>query len=193
MTTNPKLPASLAALMKRAEEGAPARPVEKWNPPHCGRIDMRIAADGTWFYMGTPIGRPALVKLFASVLRREEDGEFVLVTPVEKIGIAVDDAPFLAVEMAAEGEGEGRRITFRTNADDLVVADRDHPLRFEVEDGTLGLKPYLRVRGRLDALLTRALTHDLIGLAEEREGRLGVVSGGAFFALPQIGEESSGA
>nr|WP_224407832.1 DUF1285 domain-containing protein [Afifella sp. IM 167] len=179
--------------MKRAEEGAPARPVEKWNPPHCGRIDMRIAADGTWFYMGTPIGRPALVKLFASVLRREEDGEFVLVTPVEKIGIAVDDAPFLAVEMAAEGEGEGRRITFRTNADDLVVADRDHPLRFEVEDGTLGLKPYLRVRGRLDALLTRALTHDLIGLAEEREGRLGVVSGGAFFALPQIGEESSGA
>jgi len=193
MATNPKLPASLAALMKRAEEGAPQRPVEKWDPPHCGRIDMRIAADGTWFYMGTPIGRPALVKLFASVLRREEDGEFVLVTPVEKIGITVDDAPFLAVEMAVEGEGEDARITFRTNVDDLVAADGEHPIRFSLEEGTLGLKPYLRVRGGLEALMTRALTHELMEMAKERDGRLGVASGGVFFALPETGEESSGA
>ncbi len=191
--TNRKLPASLAALMRRAGEGAPARPVDKWDPPHCGRIDMRIAADGTWFYMGSPIGRPALVKLFASVLRREADGEYVLVTPVEKIGISVDDAPFLAVEMAAEGRGEARRITFRTNVDDLVTADEAHPLRFAVEAETLGVKPYLGVRGRLEALLTRALAHELLELAEERDGRLGVFSGGAFFPLPLPQEEFPGA
>src|SRR5690242_1477551 len=126
---------ALTAGLPRENKGPP--PVERWNPPFCGDIDMRIAADGTWFYQKTPIGRPALVKLFASVLKREGDKHF-LVTPVEKVGIVVDDAPFVAVEMRAEGGV----LNFRTNVDDWVACDRDHALRFEPEK-TGGLKPYL--------------------------------------------------
>src|SRR5918911_2132864 len=107
-----------AALGTGAAKGPP--PVERWNPPYCGEIDMRIAADGTWFYNGTPIGRPALVRLFASILRKDPE-RHVLVTPVERVGIAVEDAPFQAVEMAIEGEGAGRQVAFRTNVDDLVT------------------------------------------------------------------------
>ena len=104
--------------------------MERWNPPYCGEIDIRIAADGTWFYRGSAIGREALVRLFASILRREPDGRHVLVTPVEKVGITVEDAPFMAVEVVAEGEGGERRLTFRTNVGDIVAAGREHPLRF---------------------------------------------------------------
>jgi hypothetical protein len=161
--------------------------VERWNPPYCGEIDMRIAADGTWFYRGSPIGREALVRLFASILRREPGGGHVLVTPVERVGIVVEDAPFLAVEMAVEGEGPSRTLTFRTNVGDIVAAGPEHPLRFETEAGTGGLKPYLTVRGRLDALLTRSLTLDLVALGDERSGAAGVWSGGAFFAFPGPG------
>src|SRR5215203_1363260 len=152
-----------------ARKGPP--PVERWNPPYCGEIDMRIAADGTWFYNGTPIGRLALVKLFASVLRKDPD-RHVLVTPVERVGIVVEDAPFAAVEMAVEGEGSGRIIAFRTNVDDLVRIDAAHPLRFE-RDPKDGIKPYVLVRGGLWARVTRALTYDLIELGVERgfEGR----------------------
>ena len=157
-------------------------PVESWNPAHCGAIDMRIASDGTWFYNGTPIGRRELVKLFSTVLRRDPDG-YVLVTPVEKLTIAVDDAPFAAVEMALEGEGEAREIAFRTNVDDVVRVGPDHPLRFERDEGD-GVKPYLHVRAGLWARVTRALTYDLLELGEEREveGRamFGIVAGGAF-------------
>ncbi|WP_205649945.1 DUF1285 domain-containing protein [Afifella aestuarii] len=191
-TKKGELPPGLAELMRRAGEGAPARPVEKWDPPHCGVIDMRIAADGTWFYMGTPITRPALVRLFASVLRREPDGEYVLVTPVEKVGIHVDDAPFLAVEMAVDGEADERRLTFRTNVDDVVTADAAHPIRFAIEPQTLGVKPYVTVRAGLEALLTRALTHDLVDLAQEREGALGLISAGTFFSLPEHSEDGAG-
>lgn len=166
-----------------ARKGPP--PVEQWNPPYCGEIDMRIAPDGSWHYMGTPINRPALVRLFSTVLRKDPE-RYVLVTPVERVGITVDDAPFLAVEMAVEGE-EGRlQIAFRTNVNDLVQVDADHPLRFE-QDAHGGVKPYVKVRGDLWALVTRALTLDLIGLAEEREvdgQRLfGVMVGGAFFPI----------
>nr|WP_245513035.1 DUF1285 domain-containing protein [Enterovirga rhinocerotis] len=168
-------------------KGRGPAPVERWNPPYCGEIDMRIEADGTWFYMGTPIGRPALVKLFSTVLRRDPE-RFVLVTPVERIGIAVADAPFAAVEMAVEGDGEGRSLAFRTNVDDLVEVGPDHPLRFEVGDAD-GVKPYILVRGGLWARLTRALTYDLLDLGEERlvEGRsaFGIAAGGAFFTVPQ--------
>lgn len=161
-------------------------PVERWNPDFCGDIDMRIDADGTWFYMGTPIGRPALVKLFASVLRRDPD-RYVLVTPVERVGIAVADAPFMAVEMAVAGDGASRTIAFRTNVDDLVDVGPDHPLRFERDEGG-GVKPYVRVRAELWAKVTRALTYDLIDLGEERrEGavtRFGVVVRGAFYPVP---------
>lgn len=186
----------LQALMARAAEisgdgkrGLP--PVERWNPPFCGDIDMEIRVDGQWFYMGTPIGRMPLVRLFSTVLRKDEDGKTYLVTPVEKVGIRVVDAPFLAVEMSVEGEGEGRRLTFRTNLGDLVTADGEHPLRFETaEDG--GLKPYLTVRGRLDALLTRALTQDLAALGEALDvdgvETFCLRSGGAVFPVMPMNE-----
>jgi hypothetical protein len=176
---------AIAGAAKRAGERGPP-PVHLWNPPFCGDLDMRIAADGTWFYLKTPIGRPALVKLFSSVLWREGE-KYFLVTPVEKIGITVDDAPFTAVEMRQEGEGAARVLSFRTNVDEWVACGSDHALRFEPEPDTGGLKPYLHVRRDLWALVTRALFYDLVELGEEREvdGRrmFGAASGGAFFAM----------
>lgn len=172
------------AVSKAVAKGPP--PVERWNPPFCGDLDMRIAADGTWFYLKTPIGRPALVKLFASVLKREHD-KYFLVTPVEKCGIQVEDAPFLAVEMNIEERANERILHFRTNVDDWVACGPEHPLRFEPELGTGGLKPYLHVRRNLWAKVTRALFFDLVELGEERDvsGTLmfGVVSMGTFFAM----------
>lgn len=157
-------------------------PVEAWNPDYCGEIDMRIARDGRWFYMGTPINRLPLVKLFATVLRRDPE-RFVLVTPVERVGIEVEDAPFLAVEMEAmPGEG-GETLAFRTNLDEIVVAGQDHPMRFELDE-TGGLKPYVLVRGDLWARLTRALALDLVERFEEEGGRLGIRAGAAFFPVP---------
>src|SRR5215211_1450031 len=171
--------------VKRVGKKGPP-PLHLWNPPFCGDLDMRIAADGTWFYLKTPIGRHALVKLFASVLWREGDRYF-LKTPVEKVGIAVDDAPFTAVEMKAEGEGGARVLNFRTNVDDWVACGPDHALRFEPEPETGGLKPYLHVRRNLWAKVTRALFYDLVELGEERDvdGRrmFGLVSNGEFFAM----------
>jgi hypothetical protein len=160
-------------------------PVHLWNPPFCGDLDMRIASDGTWHYMGTPIGRPALVRLFSTILKRE-GGKHFLVTPVEKVGIRVDDAPFLAVEMLRETEASGRRLRFRTNVDDWVDCDYAHRLRFEAAaDG--GLTPYLHVRADLWAKVTRALYYDLVDMGEERmvDGRpmFGVASAGEFFAM----------
>src|SRR6201987_3402777 len=160
-------------------------PVHLWNPPFCGDLDMRIAADGTWYYMGTPIGRPALVRLFSTILKRE-DGKHFLVTPVEKVGIRVDDAPFLAVEMLKQDEARGRLLRFRTNVDDWVDCDAAHPLRFEAAaDG--GLTPYLHVRADLWAKVTRALYYDLVDMGEERmidgEDMFGIESGGEFFAM----------
>ncbi len=161
-------------------------PVELWNPPFCGDLDMRIAADGTWFYLKTPIGRPALVKLFASVLKREGD-DYFLVTPVEKCGIKVDDAPFLAVELDVEDSAAGRVLNFRTNVDDWVACGPEHRLRFEPEGGTGGLKPYLHVRRGLWAKVTRTLFLDLVELGEERDvdgtAMFGVVSKSMFFAM----------
>ena len=176
---------TIAGEAKRAGHKGPP-PVHLWNPPFCGDLDMRIAADGTWFYLKTPIGRHALVKLFSSVLKRE-DGKFYLVTPVEKVGITVDDAPFTAVEMKQEGEGAARVLSFRTNVDDWVAAGPGHPLRFEPEQETGGLKPYLHVRRDLWALVTRALFYDLVELGEERDinGKrmFGVASGGEFYVM----------
>jgi len=156
-------------------------PVEKWNPAYCGEIDMRIAADGSWHYNGSPIARPALVRLFSTILRKDPE-RYVLVTPVERVGIVVEDAPFIAVEMAVDGEGDARQIAFRTNVDDLVRVGADHPLRFE-RDERGGLKPYLRVRGDLWALVTRSLALDLVEFGEERD-----VGGRPVFALAAGGE-----
>ena len=171
----------------RAVSGAKGPPpVERWNPPFCGDLDIRIAADGTWFYLKTPIGRPALVKLFASVLKREGDNYF-LVTPAEKCGIQVEDAPFLAVEMSVEEREGGRILHFRTNVDDWVACGPEHPLRFVPEPGTGGLKPYLHVRRDLWAKVTRALFFDLVEIGEQRDvagkAMFGVVSVGRFFAM----------
>jgi uncharacterized protein len=176
----------LESLAAALGEGREAPPVHLWHPPFCGNLDIRIAADGTWHYLGTPIGRPAMVRLFASVLKREGDRYF-LVTPVEKVGITVDDAPFLAVAMEQDGTGAERSLLFRTNVGDVVRCDAEHPLRFEPEAGTDGLKPYLHVRRDLWALVTRALFFDLAALGETRhvDGReqFGIASGGAFFPM----------
>ncbi|RZN25180.1 DUF1285 domain-containing protein [Bradyrhizobium sp. Leo121] len=165
-------------------------PVDLWNPPFCGDIDIRIGGDGTWYYMGTPIGRPALVRLFSTILKRE-DGKHFLVTPVEKVGIRVDDAPFLAVEMQKDGDARGRLLRFRTNVDDWVDCDAAHGLRFEPgNDG--GLMPYLHVRADLWAKVTRPLYYDLVDMGEERmvDGHpmFGIESGGAFFAMADAKE-----
>jgi hypothetical protein len=159
-------------------------PVDRWNPPYCGDIGMRIRSDGVWLYQGSPIGRMPLVKLFSRVLRRDDDCRHYLVTPVEKVDVAVDDAPFLAVEMELRGEGAARELLFRTNVDDVVVLGRQHPMRFVEEVPGGGLKPYLHVRGRLEALVTRALYYDLVELAEMRDsGTLVLRSGGVAFPL----------
>jgi len=160
-------------------------PVHLWNPPDCGDIDMRIAADGTWFYCSSPIGRLPLVQLFSSILRKDGN-RYVLVTPVEKVGVKVDDAPFLAVEMHVEGDGGDSQLTFRTNAEDVVTVDEQHPLRFE-RGAAEGLKPYVRVRDDLWALVKRALFYDLVDLGTTARWRsdiwFGVRSSGVFFPM----------
>jgi uncharacterized protein len=186
----PPLEALAGAARAAADKDLP--PVERWNPPDCGDIDMRIAADGRWYYQATPIARPALVKLFASVLMR--DGErYCLVTPVEKCGIRVDDAPFLAIELDALDVGQQNQLLrVRTNLDDWVDCNADHPLRFDRQDETGGLMPHVYVRRGLWAKATRALFLDLVDLGEEREvdGRVlfGVASGGVFFAMAPADE-----
>jgi hypothetical protein len=176
----------LTASLPREKRGLP--PVELWNPPFCGDIDMRIAPDGTWFYEKSPIGRPALVKLFASVLKREGD-KYFLVTPVEKVGLIVEDVPFLAVELRVEQGATGQALVFRTNVDDWVTAGPGHALRFEPQPATGGLKPYLHVRRELWAKVTRPLFYDLVALGEERDiggkAMFGVVSQGEFFAMAE--------
>ena len=175
----------LTASLPKRGHGLP--PVERWNPPFCGDIDMRIAADGTWYYQKTPIGRPALVQLFAGILRREDD-KYFLVTPVEKVGLVVEEVPFLAVELYVAHNERGHVLNFRTNVDDWVAAGPGHALRFEVTV-TGGLKPYLHVRRELWAKVTRALFYDLVELGEEREQNgktmFGVVSSGEFFAMAE--------
>lgn len=183
--------AALSALISRAARaGRGAPPVERWNPEFCGDLDMEIKADGTWYYLGTPIGRMPLVRLFSSVLRKDEDGRTYLVTPVEKVGIRVEDAPFIAVEMAVTGEGESQVLTFRTNVGDVVEAGPDHPIRFVDEEETGGMKPYVLVRGRLEALVARSVMYELAELGEEVEvdgRRMFVVrSHGAVFPIMGI-------
>lgn len=165
----------LPAFLRNLPQDKPL-PVDTWNPPFCGHIDMRIARDGTWFHNSTPITRPALVRLFSRVLRRDDDG-YVLVTPVEKLGITVDDVPFIAVEMAQIDDA----LTFRTNVDDGVTAGPDHPLRFTTDNDSF--IPYVEVRRGLEARLTRALAQDLAALAEDRDGVLGIASGPSFFPI----------
>jgi hypothetical protein len=187
-STNQGLDRLTAAATDAAAKDASAKglpPVHLWNPPFCGELDMRIATDGSWYYMGTPIGRPALVRLFSTILKRE-DGKYFLVTPVEKVGIRVDDAPFMAVEMRTSSAAQGRLLQFRTNVDDWVDCDAAHRLRFEPSEAG-GLTPYLHVRADLWAKVTRPLYYELVDISEERmiDGQMmfGVESGGEFFAM----------
>jgi hypothetical protein len=176
--------AGLSALISRATRaGKGLPPVDRWNPEFCGDIDMEIRADGTWFYLGTPIGRMPLVQLFSTVLRRDADGRTYLVTPVEKVGIRVVDAPFVAVETNVSGERPNQIVTFRTNVGDVVEAGPGHPLRFVDEAATGGLKPYVLVRGRLEALVARPVMYELVGHGEEIE-----IGGRTMFAVRSKGE-----
>ena len=190
-----KAPGTAGLLSAAESEGKKARglpPVHLWNPEFCGDMDMRIARDGTWFYMGTPIGRERLVRLFSTILRHDEDGKYYLVTPVEKIGITVDDAPFLVIAMKVEGEGRNQLLTFTTNVGDETVAGPEHPMRFEIDEETGEPAPYVHVRARLDALINRAVFYDLVelGVEEEHEGErwFGIWSGGVFFPFMRAEE-----
>lgn len=172
---------SLASAVQAAGKAAGKRgppPVHLWNPPFCGDIDMRIARNGLWFYLGTPIGRKELVRLFAGIIRREGD-DYFLVTPVEKVGIRVDDAPFLAVDVEAVPEG----LAFVTNVDDRVVAGPDHPIRVERDPATGEPSPYVLIRANLWALIDRKSFYRLVDLGETEGDWFGVRSGGMFFAV----------
>jgi uncharacterized protein len=175
---------SLADIARLVEERR-LPPVEQWNPDHCGDSEMRIAADGTWFHQGSPIVRKEMVRLFSTILRREADGSFVLVTPVEKLGIEVEDAPFVAVEVSSEGDGRERRLAFRLNTGDLVLADAEHML--EIRGTSDEPRPYLHIRGGLEALVARPVYYELANIAIEEQAAsdaaTGLWSGGAFFAL----------
>ena len=175
--------AGLEALISRAAAtGKGLPPVDRWNPDFCGDLDMEIRADGTWFYMGTPIGRQQLVRLFSTVLRKDADGRTYLVTPVEKVGIRVEDAPFLAVELNVSGGGDDQVMTFRTNVGDIVEAGAENPLRFVVDADNGGLKPYLLVRGRLEALLARPVMYELVANGEDI-----AIDGNTMFAVRSKG------
>lgn len=166
-----------------AEQRLP--PVDSWHPERCGDSFMRIAADGTWYHEGSPIKRATMVRLFSTILRRESDGSYVLVTPAEKLSIIVEDAPFMAVEVQHEGEGEARSLAFRLNSGDLVVAGAERPLRFG--DNVEAPAPYLAVRGGMEARLTRSVYYELAEIALAEGGDpLGIWSCGAFFAMGRI-------
>ena len=185
---NPVIPnaESIAASARAAAKGRGIPPVHLWNPPHCGDLDIRIARDGTWFYMGTPIGRPELVRLFSTILRKDGDS-YVLVTPVEKVGITVEDAPFVAVDFELEGSGQAQTLTFTTNVADTVKAGLDAPIRIERDPKTGEPSPYVRIRANLDALIDRKSFYRLvdIGTSEIYQGKdwFGVWSGGQFFPI----------
>lgn len=172
-------PELFAKEAQKAMSGKGLPPVHLWNPEFCGDIDMEIRRDGSWTYMGTPINRMPMVKLFSTILRRDEDDKFYLVTPVEKVGIRVEDAPFIAVEVKQEDD----TLHFRTNLDDYVTLDKDHPLRVVHDEKTGEPRPYILVRDRLEALISRAVYYELADMVVEQGGVLGLLSGGEFFAL----------
>lgn len=175
---------SLDALTATAQQAARKKglpPVHLWNPAYCGEIDMRIAADGTWFYNGTPIGRPALVKLFSTILRKDPK-RFVLVTPVERVGIIVEDAPFIGVDAERRETEQGPVITITTNVGDVFDISADHPLRFAPEP-TGGQRPYAVVRSALEAKIARPVFYRMVEWAEERDGQIGLMSSNVFFPI----------
>ncbi|MGC1505232.1 MAG: DUF1285 domain-containing protein [Sulfitobacter sp.] len=174
--------ANTLAEAARAAKTRGLPPLEKWNPPFCGDIDMRITRDGTWFYEGTPIGRPEMVKLFSTILWREDDNYF-LVTPVEKVGITVEDAPFVGVDFEVEGQGESQSLRFVTNIGDTAVAGAAHPIRVERDPETGEPAPYVLIRRNLEALIDRKSFYRLVDLGVHYQDWFGVWSGGQFFGI----------
>ena len=180
--TTPSAEGIAASARAVAKEGRGLPPVQDWNPPFCGNLDMRIARDGTWFYQGTPITRPALVRLFSTILRRDGD-DYFLVTPVEKVGITVDDAPLVAVDVEAEGAGQDQTLRFETNVGDHVTAGPDHPIRVERDPETGEPAPYVLVRANLKALIDRKSFYRLVEIGDRQDGWFGLWSDGAFFRI----------
>ena len=177
-----KLSAESIASSARAASKGGLPPVHLWNPPDCGDLDIRIARDGTWFYLGTPIGRPELVRLFSTILRKDDD-RYVLVTPVEKVGITVDDAPFVAVDFTTRGEGEAQLLTFETNLGDHATAGEDHPIRVLRDAETGEPAPYVLIRDRLEALIDRKSFYRLVDIGAHHDGWFGLWSSGSFFPV----------
>lgn len=184
MTDTNKAGDLLSQIPKAEGKGLP--PVHLWHPAFCGDIDMRIARDGTWYYMGTPIGRKPMVKLFSTIIRRDGD-KYVLVTPVEMVGIQVDDAPFVAVSLQVEGQGEQQLLRFTSNVEEEIVAGAEHPIRVAIDPQSAEPAPYVHVRSNLEALIHRNVFYQLVELAVTREidgqNWLGVWSGGVFFPI----------
>lgn len=180
---NGGLPMSLAEAAKLAGKKG-AAPVHLWNPPFCGDLDMRIARDGTWYYLGSPIGRARLVQLFSSIIRKDDDAYF-LVTPVEKVGIIVDDAPFVATDFDTQGSGEHQKLTFVTHVGDTVTAGPDHPIRVAIDTETGEPSPYVLVRDNLEALIDRKSFYRLVDITVPHDvngsSQIGVWSSGSFF------------
>jgi len=179
-TVTPSAEGILASAKAAKTRGLP--PLEKWNPPFCGDLDMHIRRDGTWFYQGTPIGRPELVKLFSTILWREED-KYYLVTPVEKVGITVEDAPFVAVDFEAEGSGKDQLLRFVTNLQDEALAGPDHPIRVVRDADTGEPSPYVLIRRNLEALIDRKSFYRLVDIGAHHDGWFGLWSGGEFFGI----------
>jgi len=177
---------SLAASAQKAAKKGGLPPVHLWDPPFCGDLDIRIARDGTWFYLGTPIGRAPLVRLFSTILKLE-DGKYFLVTPVEKVGITVDDAPFVAVDFEASGAGADQVLTFETNVHDSAVAGAEHPIRVVRDADTGEPSPYIMIRAGLEALIDRKSFYRLVDLGAHAdhadESWFGLWSGGEFFPI----------
>ena len=173
---------SLVSMLRRKK----LPPVKDWHPARCGSIDIRIARDGSWHHEGAPIHRESLYRLFSTVLRRDDDDQYYLVTPAEKLRIQVDDAPFQAVLMEAHGRGKRQQLIFTTNCDDRFPCDAEHPLRVAVDPDSGEPAPYVLVRDRLEALIARPVFYQLIDLAEARGDELGIWSGGCYFALGTI-------
>jgi uncharacterized protein len=186
-TTGLSLEALIAELRQDAGaaegRGRGIPPVEKWNPEYCGVGGFDILTDGTWLHEGTRIARPQLVRLFSTILRKDLDGHTYLVTPGEKIRVAVADAPFLAIRVDRAGAGADQSIVFSTNVGDVVALGPDHPLRVTIDPVTREPRPYVHVRGRLEARILRAPFYELVDWAEERGGMLAVRSQGAWFEL----------
>jgi hypothetical protein len=179
-TVTPTAEGLIASVKATKTRGLP--PVHLWNPPFCGDLDIRIARDGTWYYLGTPFGRLELVKLFSSILKLE-DGKYYLVTPVEKVGITVDDAPFVAVDFEVAGQGRDQVLTFETKVGDFAAAGPDHPIRVARDPETGEPSPYIMIRAGLEALIDRKSFYRLVDIGAHHDGWFGLWSSGQFFPV----------